>query len=246
MRYAIKSRYSWVHAPCWEGEIEDEGSEALNLRVAVLSAHGAHANLGGANLRDADLVGADLVGADLVGADLGGANLGDANLRDANLGGADLRDANLGGANLRDANLVGANLRDANLGGADLVGANLRDADMGGADLVGANLRDANLVGADLGGANLRGAGKVKTFRLFAGLYQYDCMAILAEDGTPWVRMGCLWKSVEEWDRIGIRASNRGEFPDDGSERCEERVRAFDFTRAAALRLAEMDKNEEP
>ena len=170
MRYAIKSRYSWVHAPCWEGEIEDEGSEALNLRVAVLSAHGAHANLGGANLRDADLV---------------------------------------------------------------------------GADLVGANLRDANLVGADLRDANLVGAGKVKTFRLFAGLYQYDCMAILAEDGTPWVRMGCLCKSVEEWDRIGIRASNRGEFPDDGSERCEERVRAFDFTRAAALRLAEMEKNEE-
>ena len=180
MRYAIKSRYSWVHAPCWEGEIEDEGSEALNLRVAVLSAHGTHANLGGADLVGADLVDADLVGADLVGADLGGANL-----RDANLGGADLRDANLGGA------------------------------------------------------------GKVKTFRLFSGLYQYDCMAILAEDGTPWVRMGCLCKSVEEWDRIGIRASNRCEFPDDGSERCEERVRAFDFTRAAALRLAEMDKNEE-
>lgn len=161
MRYAIKSRYSWVHAPCWEGEIEDEGSEALNLRVAVLAAHGAHANLGGANLRD-----------------------------------------------------------------ADLVGANLRDADLGGADLVG--------------------AGKVKTFRLFSGLYQYDCMAILAEDGTTWVRMGCLWKSVEEWDRIGIRASNRGEFPDDGSERCEERVRAFEFARNLALRLAEMDKNEEP
>ncbi len=191
MRYAIKSRYSWVHAPCWEGEIEDEGSEALNLRVAVLAAHGAHANLGGANLRD------------------------------ANLGGADLRDANLGGA--------------------DLVGADLVGADMGGA-----NLRDANLVGVDLRDANLGGAVKVKTFRLFSGLYQYDCMAILAEDGTPWVRMGCLWKTVEGWARIGIRASNHGEFPDDGSERCEERVRAFDFTRAAALRLAEMDKNEEP
>ena len=200
MRYALKSRYSWVHTPCWEGEIEDKGSEALNLRVAVLSAHGAHANLGGVNLRGADLVGANLVGANLVG---------------------------------------------ANLVGADMGGANLRDADLVGADLVGANLRDANLVGADLRDVNLGGAGKVKTFRLFAGLYQYDCMAILAEDGTPWVRMGCLCKSVEEWDRIGIRASNRCEFPDDGSERCEERVRAFDFTRAAALRLAEMDKNEE-
>ena len=140
-----------------------------------------------------------------------------------------------------DANLRGADLRGANLGGADLGGANLRGADLRGADLRGANLRGANLRDANLGDA-----GKVKTFRLFSGLYQYACMAILAEDGTPWVRMGCLWKTVEDWDRIGIRASNRGEFPDDGSERCEERVRAFDFTRAAALRLAEMDKNEEP
>ena len=155
MRYAIKSRYSWVHAPCWEGEIEDQGSEALNLRVAVLSAHGAHANL------------------------------------------------------------------------------------------IGADLRDANLRGADLRGANLIGGLKIKTVRVYAGLYRYISMAILSSDGTPWVRMGCLWNTVEDWDRIGIRASNSDEFPDDGSERCEERVRAFDFTRAAALRLAEMDKNEE-
>ena len=145
MRYSIKSRYSWVHTPCWDGDIENKGSESLNLRAAVLSAHGAHASLRGANLGDA--------------------NLGD--------------------------------------------------------------------------------AGKVKTFRLFSGLYQYACMAILAEDGTPWVRMGCRWKTVEDWDRIGIRTSNTREFPDDGSAKCEERVRAFDFTRAAALRLAEMDKNEE-
>ena len=165
MRYSIKSRYSWVHTPCWDGDIENKGSESLNLRAAVLSAHGAHASLRGANLR----------------------------------------------------------------------GANLRDADLG----------DANLRGADLRGANLGDAGKVKTFRLFSGLYQYACMAILAEDGTPWVRMGCRWKTVEDWDRIGIRTSNTREFPDDGSAKCEERVRAFDFTRAAALRLAEMDKNEE-
>ena len=150
MRYSIKSRYSWVHTPCWDGDIENKGSESLNLRAAVLSAHGAHASLRGANLR----------------------------------------------------------------------GANLRDADLGD-------------------------AGKVKTFRLFSGLYQYACMAILAEDGTPWVRMGCRWQTVEDWDRIGIRTSNTREFPDDGSAKCEERVRAFDFTRAAALRLAEMDKNEE-
>ena len=60
-----------------------------------------------------------------------------------------------------------------------------------------------------------------------------------------WVHEPC-WegKAVETWDTIGIRASNPGEFPDDGSEKCEERARAFEFTRAAALRLVEIDKKE--
>ena len=147
------------------------------------------------------------------------------------------------GANLVGANLVGANLRGANLEDANLRGANLVDANLRGANLVGANLEDANLVDANLvgGGVPL----KAKAVKIFAGLYKYQSWAILAEDGTPWVRMGCLWKTVEDWDRIGIRASNPGEFPDDGTERCEERVRAFEFTRTAALRLAELNQKTE-
>ena len=113
------------------------------------------------------------------------------------------------------------------------------------------SLSRANLSGADLSGANLSGADlsraegekmKISTMRVFSGLYEYQCWAVVAEDGTPWVRMRCLWKSVEEWDRIGIRASNPDEFPDDGSEKCEERVRAFEFTRAEAVRMAEKIK----
>jgi hypothetical protein len=49
--------------------------------------------------------------------------------------------------------------------------------------------------------------------------------------------MGCLWKSLDEWEAIGIRKCNPSEFPDDGSDRCEERVAAFEFAKAAALRL---------
>ena len=150
MKIAIKSRWQWIHTPCWEGEIEDQRNDTKNLGAAIIAAH--------------------RTGADLRGADLG----------------------------------------DANLGGADL-------------------------------GGNL----KVKTARVYTGLYRYVSMAILAFDGTPWVRMGCLWKTVEEWDRIGIRASNVGEFPDDGSEQCEERERAFAFARAAALRLAELNQKVE-
>jgi hypothetical protein len=51
--------------------------------------------------------------------------------------------------------------------------------------------------------------------------------------------MGCLWKSLAEWEAVGIRKSNLSEFPDDGSYRCEERVAAFEFAKAAALRLKE-------
>ena len=134
-----------------------------------------------------------------------------------------------------------ANLQRADLRCADLQGANLQGANLRGADLWGANLR-----GADLRGANLRGADgekmKIAAMRVFTGLYEYQCWAVVAEDGTPWVRMGCLWKSVEEWDRIGIRNSNPDEFPDDHSEKCEERVRAFEFTRAEAVRMGEKVK----
>jgi hypothetical protein len=108
-----------------------------------------------------------------------------------------------------------------------------------GANLRGANLRSANLRGANLRGANLRSAEKIASLRVLTGLYEYQCMAFVTDSGAPWARMGCLWKSVEEWDRITIRASNTNEFPDDGSAKCEERVRAFEFVRDMALRMAE-------
>jgi hypothetical protein len=72
---------------------------------------------------------------------------------------------------------------------------------------------------------------------VFTGLYLYQVWAVLFEDGSRWVRMGCLFKSLDDWERIGIRKSNLGEYPDDGSEKCEERVRAFEFAKVAALHL---------
>lgn len=97
-----------------------------------------------------------------------------------------------------------------------------------------ANLRDADLRGANLYDANLRAS----LVRVFSGLYIYQCWAIVSDKGIPWVRMGCKWKTVEEWDSIGVRNSNPGEFPNDGSEESERRVRAFEFTRAEALLMA--------
>ena len=110
---------------------------------------------------------------------------------------------------------------------ADLSGADLRGANLSGASLRGANLSGASLRGANLCGARLRGAD----------LYRYQVHAVLFQDGERWVRMGCLFYSLEEWDKIGIRQSNPDEFPNDGSDVSEERAVAFEFAKAAALRM---------
>ena len=96
----------------------------------------------------------------------------------------------------------------------------------------------ANLCGADAGRV------KIDSLRVFSGLYRYQCWAFVTTEGTPWVRMGCLWKTVEEWDSIGIRNSNPNEFPDDHTEKSERRARAFEFTRAEALAMAEAFSNK--
>ena len=238
----------WIGSNRKEGtRIDFSGCDLTNIKFGS-DANLCGANLRGANLRGANLCGANLCnanlrGANLCGANLCGANLCGANLCGANLCGANLCDADLCGANLCGANLCNANLCDADLCDADLRGANLRDADLCDADLRGANLRGADLRGANLCGANLCDADlKVSAMEIFTGLYQYTCWAIVSMDGVPWVRMGCLWKTIEEWDRVGIRKSNPSEFPDDDSEKCNRRARAFEFTRSAALELAEKFK----
>ena len=164
--------------------------------------------------------------ADFRGADLSGANLSSANFRRADLSGANLSRADLSYADFRGADLSSANFRRA-----DLSGANLSRA-----DLSYANLSYADLSSADLSGANLSGK-KVQCAKLFMGLYRYDVMAILFEDQTRMVRMGCKWMSLEEWEQVGIRKSNLIEFPDDGSLASEDRVSAFEFAKSAALRM---------
>ncbi len=157
------------------------------------------------------------------------------NLRGADLCGANLCDADLYDANLRGANLYGANLCDANLRGANLCGANLCDADLYVADLHGANLCGANLYGANLRNANLCDNMKIKTLHTYSGLYKYEVWSFVDDKNEPWVRMGCLYKPISEWDKITIEKSNLSEFPDDNSDDSTERARAFYFARAQAL-----------
>ena len=134
-------------------------------------------------------------------------------------------------AYLSGANLSGAYLRGANLCGAYLCGAYLCGAYLCGADLCGADLSGANLRGADLCG------DKIEAMRVFTGLYKYQVWAVLFQDGSRCIRMGCFFKSLEDWEKIDIRKSNLSEFPDDGSAKCEDRVIAFEFAKDAVLRM---------
>ena len=110
--------------------------------------------------------------------------------------------------------------------------ARLDRASLVGASLDGASLDSANLVGASLV------CKLISALRVFGGLYDYQVWAVLFQDGTRQVRMGCLFYGLEKWVAMGIRKSNLSEFPDDGSERSENRVAAFEFAKAVALRMA--------
>ena len=179
-----------------------------------------------ATMRDA------VIAARKAGVDLRGSVLRGSVLRGVDLTGVDLTGAVLTGAVLTGSVLTGSVLR-----GADLRGVDLRGVDLMGADLTGAVLRGADLRGAVLRDAVLRDA-KIKALRCFAGLYRYQIWAVVMEDGSPWIRIGCQWRSVEEWDRVTIRESRTSEFPNDGSERSEQRARAFEFARNEAVLMA--------
>ena len=73
--------------------------------------------------------------------------------------------------------------------------------------------------------------------RHFTGTYDYHIMVAITKNGERFIHMGCLHYSFEKWETVGIRKSNLSEFPDDGSERSEARVRAFEFAKQTALAL---------
>jgi hypothetical protein len=168
-----------------------------------------------------------------------------------NFRGGDFLGGNFLGGNFRGGNFLGGNFWGGNFLGGNFWGGNFRDGDFlsgnfrGGTFLSG-NFWGGNFRGGDFLSGNFRGGtflgGKVKgtaalKLRAHVGLYPYQVTAALLADGTRWIQMGCLWKSLDEWEQIGIRNSNLSEFPDDGSEKCEERVAAFEFAKAAVLRM---------
>ena len=134
---------------------------------------------------------------------------------------------------LTDADLTGADLRGADLRGADLTGANLTGADLTGAYLTGAYLTGADLTGADLRGADLRGADgesiKIKTAAVFTGLYKYVVIPFISEDDIKYVKMGCFTRKLSDWESDFW--NNDNEFPNDGSEKSNMRLFAFEVAK---------------
>ena len=148
-----------------------------------------------------------------------------------NLSNVDLSNVDLRGADLSNVDLRGADLRRADLSGADLSKANLFCANLWCANLSGANLSNANLWCANLSNANLSDAKYkdvvIKHVRVFSALYKYQVWAIIAEDGSEWIRMGCFFRKREEWNENFW--NNDNEFPNDNSEDSNMRLAAFNF-----------------
>ena len=153
------------------------------------------------------------------------------------------------GGNFRGGDFLGGNFRGGNFLGGNFLGGNFRGGDFRGGEFRGGNFRGGNFWGGNFRGGNFRGGNvrglAAEKLRAYVGLYPYQVSSFLTTDGKRYVQMGCLLKTLEEWEQIGIRNSNPSEFPDDGSEKCEERVAAFEFARAAALRMKIPAKKEE-
>ncbi|NTG07200.1 pentapeptide repeat-containing protein [Rhizobium rhizogenes] len=155
MKIEIKSRWDDTVLYTAEVEADENTPNSILLRLAVLAAMEAKANLSSADLRSADLSSANLSYANLSYANLSYADLSYADLRSADLSSANLRSANLSYANLSYADLSYADLRSADLSSANLSYANLSYADLSSANLSYANLSYANLSYANLSYADL-------------------------------------------------------------------------------------------
>ena len=87
----------------------------------------------------------------------------------------------------------------------------------------------ADLRGAYLQGADLRGA-KIKTAAVFTGLYTYIVIPYITEQDEKRIKMGCYDRSLSEWEDDFW--NNPNEFPNDGSQKSQLRLMAFNTAKA--------------
>lgn len=119
-----------------------------------------------------------------------------------------------------NADLSKADLRGADLSGSDFSGSDLRGSDLRGADLSDVNLSYANLLNANLSGAKYKDV-VIKHVRVFTAIYRSQVWAIISEDDSEWIRIGCFFRKREEW--------NAEFWNNDNSEASNMRLAAFNF-----------------
>jgi hypothetical protein len=66
---------------------------------------------------------------------------------------------------------------------------------------------------------------RISKAAVFTGLYSYLVMPVIAEDGTEYVRMGCYFRKVSEWEADFW--NNPSEFPNDGNMQSKLRWMAY-------------------
>ncbi len=66
---------------------------------------------------------------------------------------------------------------------------------------------------------------KIRASTVFTGLYRYIAMPMIAEDGTEYIRLGCQFRLVSEWEANFW--NNPREFPNDGSPESQHRLLAY-------------------
>jgi hypothetical protein len=79
----------------------------------------------------------------------------------------------------------------------------------------------------------------VDRFVAFGKSYKYYSYGFIDANGEIYIRMGCLFYSLNEWDEIGIENSNPKEFPNNGSYDSEQRKLAFAYAKSQMLLLKE-------
>ena len=92
------------------------------------------------------------------------------------------------------------------------------------ADLSSADLRSADLSYADLSYAEIEDI-KIEKCTVITGLYKYMVMPIISDKGIHYVKMGCYFRTVKEWDKDFW--NNKSEFPNDKSIKSQLRVLAY-------------------
>jgi len=58
-------------------------------------------------------------------------------------------------------------------------------------------------------------------------IYTYVCCPRLKSNGEQWIQMGCFLRKREDWERDFW--NNNREFPNDNSQKSNDRKKAFDF-----------------